>query len=618
MYGSLTMDRTIASKPENMIKFQDLLPGIIERLPRIPSLLKAFRAGLSISMDDYNSIGLITENNASLFPEKRALLYEDQCYTHKELNELINRYANYFHKKGIKPGDVVGVMLENRPELVMLIVALGKLGAISSLINPNQKGKVLLHSIKLTCKDVFVVGEEMLEAFNDIKSGLDIVSNENIYFLPDGTDTKAPEGFVDLKSLMENEPVTNPDTTSTIKASMPFAYVFTSGTTGLPKASVQLHYRWIGAGIWFGRIIMDLTPDDTMYIPLPLYHTNGLNVAWSGATSTGAAIALRRKFSASNFWKDARKFNATSFIYIGEVCRYLINQPPRENDNENPIKKMVGNGLRPDIWKSFKKRFNIPNVYELYGAAEGSSVFTNFFNIDCSVGVSFTPFAIVQYNADDSEIIKDNNGFFKKVEKGQPGLMLNKITNRSPFIGYTSKKETDKKILKDVFKKGDLWFNTGDLMKSMGFGHTQFVDRLGDTFRWKGENVSTTEVEEILNQIDGIAESTVYGVSIPGTDGRAGMASIISDTVKDDIDKKKLATLLKQDLPSYAIPLFIRIKTHFDTTITFKIKKLDLKNEGFSPEKVTDPLYVLLPGDDEYKPLTPDVYGKICHGKFRF
>lgn len=603
---------------EGILRFTDLLPGILRTLPRVPSLFKASYLMQTMSMDDYNSIGRVVETNAERYPDKLSLLYEDQTFTHKEFNKRVNKYAHFFHSKGLKKGDVVGIFVENRPELIMLITALSKLGVVSSLMNPKQKGKVLLHSINLTCKDVYVVGEEMLEAFEEIRPDLNITGDENTYYLPDGTNCNVPAGFQDLNSLIEPMPEENPDTTKHVKLSDPYAYVFTSGTTGLPKASVQLHFRWLGAGRWFALFNMGLTADDTMYIPLPMYHTNGLNVAWSSAAVVGGTIALRRKFSASNFLNDARKFNATAFVYIGEICRYLMNQPEQSNDSQNPIQKMVGNGLRPDIWKSFKKRFDIPFIYELYGAAEGSSIFTNFLNIDCSVGVCPTPYAIVKYDVDAGEPIRNEQGLLEKVEKGEPGLMLGKITAKSPFIGYTSKKETEKKVLRDVFKKGDMWFDTGDLLRDIGFRHAQFVDRLGDTFRWKGENVSTTEVEEIVNQMDGISGSTVYGVEIPGTEGRAGMVSVISENMNDDIDRNTLTQKLKEALPNYAVPIFLRVKTQFDTTVTYKIKKTDLKSEGFSPELIKDPLYVLLPGGSEYELLSPSLYQEILNGNYKF
>lgn len=611
------MDNPLPQNIDRQIKFNDLLPGIASRLKRLPHLVKTAFEMKSISMEDNNSVGRVIERNAELYPFKRALLYEDQVFTHKQLNEAVNRYANYFLSAGIKKGDVAGVFLENRPELVMIIVALSKIGAIASLINPNQTGKVLLHSVTITCKNLFIVGEEMLSAFEEIRPELTLTPEAKIYFLPDGSSMTPPQGYLDLNAHVNASPTVNPPTTPEIQLKDPFAYVFTSGTTGLPKASIQLNFKWVGAGRWFGKFNMDLTSDDTMYIALPFYHTNGLHVAWATASIVGAAIAIRRKFSASNFWKDTRKFNATAFMYIGEILRYLMNQPPREDDRDNPVTKIVGNGLRPDIWKQFKQRFDIKNVYELYGAAEGPLIFTNFFNLDCTVGLCPTPYAIVQYDIDEDDPARDPNGFFKKASPGEPGLLIGKITDLSPFIGYTSKEDSNKKIFRDVFEKGDAWFNSGDLMREIGLKHVQFVDRIGDTFRWKGENVSTTEVEEIVNRVKGVSEATAYGVSIPGTDGRAGMVAIITDPLSNDLDMKTLAKTLKRDLPSYAVPFFIRLKTHFDTTATFKIKKTNLKKEGFDPDKTADPLYVLLPGKDEYQPLTQEIYAEILSGKYK-
>ncbi len=612
------MSIDVQSNAEFTLKFQNLLPSLISRLPRIPSIAKAAKDLMTTSMDQKNSVGMVIEKNAEIFSDKTALLYEDIRLTHKEFNEEVNRYTNFFQSKGVKKGDVVIVMLENRPELVMLIVAFAKLGAISSLINPNQRGKVLLHSINLTRGHIFIVGEEMLEPFEKIKADLYFTEKDKLYFLPDGSDTQTPSGYIDLPYEIKDSSTANPSTTAEIKIADPFAYVFTSGTTGLPKASIQINFRWIGAGNWFGRFNMELTPEDTMYIALPFYHTNGLHVAWGTAARTGAAIAIRRKFSVSNFWNDTRKFNATAFMYIGEVCRYLMNQPPSPDDGNNPVKKIVGNGLRPDIWKQFKERFDIPYVYELYGAAEGNMIFTNFFNIDCCVGLCLTPFAIVKYDIDADQPVRNAHGYMQKVNRGEAGLLLGKITERSPFVGYTSKKETEKKIYGDVFQKGDMWFNTGDLIRDIGFKHAQFVDRLGDTFRWKGENVSTTEVEEVVNQVKRVAGCTVYGVKIPGTEGRAGMVSIVTDTMEDDLDKNGLAKALRDTLPFYAVPYFIRVKTKFETTATFKIKKTDLKGEGFDPEKVADPLYIMLPGESEYIPLSDDIYKNIIDSKYKF
>lgn len=606
------------TRKENVLKFHQLLPGVGRALLRAPSLRRVVKELLSIRMTDAVSIGSFMEENARKHPDRTAILYLDRRLTHDEFNRAANRLSSYLMERGVKKGDVVVVMLDNRPELLMLIVALAKIGAIASLINVNQRGKVLVHSVNAGRGRVFVVGEEMEEAFEEVRAELGLTPDDEVYFVADGTGKPAPEGYRDLMSCAAERSDDNPTTTNEVTMADPFAYVFTSGTTGLPKASVILNFRWVGAARWFGKLAMDLTPDDVMYVTLPFFHTNGLLVSWGAAAANGSAMAVRRKFSASNFWDDARRYHATAFIYIGEICRYLMNQPQKPNDRDNPVRKIVGNGLRPDIWKQFKKRFDIPFVYELYGAAEGAMVFTNLLNIDCTVGVCGTPNAIVRYDVDEDRPVVGPDGFMQRVGPGEVGLLLGEITPRSPFAGYTDRDATEKKVMKDVFQEGDAWFNTGDLMRNIGFGHAQFVDRLGDTFRWKGENVSTTEVEEVMNTVPGVAGSTAYGVAIPGADGRAGMVSIVTDTLKDDLDKGILAETLRNALPSYAVPVFIRVKTEFDTTHTFKIKKTDLKREGFDLEVVKDPVYVLLPGEKDYRALTPEIFRDVASGKHRF
>jgi citronellyl-CoA synthetase len=368
----------------------------------------------------------------------------------------------------------------------------------------------------------------------------------------------------------------------------------------------------------FGKMMFNLSPKDTMYIPLPFYHGTALYVGWPTASAGGAAVAIRRRFSASNFWKDVDKFDATAFTYIGELCRYLIHQPPGPNDKKNTIKKIVGNGLRPEIWKEFKSRFGIKEVYEFYGATEGNIAFGNLLNLNCTVGLCATPYAIVKYDLDNDEPIRDENGFLQRVEKGEAGLLIGHISDKTPFDGYTDKQATEKKIVRDAFEKGDTWFDTGDLLRDIGFKHAQFVDRLGDTFRWKGENVSTTEVEAVLNSHDQVLESNVFGVAIPGTDGRAGMAAIITDKDAAEFDLAGLYDVLNQGLPTYAVPHFVRFKTEFDTTDTFKLKKSELKKEAYDPNGFKDPVFARLPGQATFMPLTVELYQEIIDGKHRF
>jgi len=595
-----------------------LMRGIFSIAWRIPFIIKPFKDILALKDDSPVSMGTVLERNAVTFGERPALLFEDRTVGHREFNETVNRYAHYFIEKGAGKGDKVIVLVDNRPELLTIIGALSKIGAVASLINPNQRGEVLKHSINLTRGKIFIVGEELWDAFETIRPDLDLDENDHLLYQRDEHDKPLPKSYVDLDTAVQTQPTTNPDTVSSVCLGDPFAYVFTSGTTGMPKASVQTHRRWFSAQYWFGKIVMNLKPDDVHYCTLPFCHTNALHVSWGSCAGAGTAIAFRRKFSASRFWEDTRRFKANSFIYIGEICRYLMNQPPQADDHLNPVTKIVGNGLRPEIWTAFKKRFGIKYVYELYGAAEAPLIFTNLLNIDKSVGLCLTPFAIVRYDIDADAPVLDENGMMQKVERGEAGLLISEISDTMPFVGYTNNSQTDKKILRDVFEKGDMWFNSGDLVRDLGYRHAQFVDRLGDTFRWKGENVSTSEVEKVINGFPQVSESTAYGVLIPGTEGRAGMAAIIPFTDFEKFDVTGFAEMIRRSLPAYAVPKFLRLKTKFETTGTHKIKKNILRDEGFNPGIVTDPLFVLLPGRSGYEPLTPEIYREIEEGAHSF
>jgi citronellyl-CoA synthetase len=384
----------------------------------------------------------------------------------------------------------------------------------------------------------------------------------------------------------------------------------------MPKAALLTHYRVIGPGIGFGRLIAGLTPDDIMYIPLPFFHGTALMTGWSSILISGGALALGRKFSASHFWDEVRKYNATSFNYVGEVCRYLMNQPPRPDDSDNSVRVIIGNGLRPEIWKDFKKRFDIPFIAEFYGSSEGNGGYANVFNFDCTCGYAFGTPAIVKYDFDEEKPIKNKRGFMRKVRRGEVGLLLFQSEGVNTFRGYTDTEATEAKLFRNVFKSGDAWFNTGDLMRDQGCNHAQFVDRLGDTFRWKGHNISTTQVEQVLNVFDQVSMSSVYGVKIPYTDGRAGMAAIIPKSSVNEFDFNGLTNLLSENLAPYAIPLFLRFKSALSITHTFKLKKIELKKEAI--DTGNDPLYVLLPDKSEYVPLTKEIYENIQNHKYQF
>jgi citronellyl-CoA synthetase len=508
------------------------------------------------------------------------------------------------------------VCLENRPELLVLYCGCAKIGAVCSLINTNQRGDSLVHSFNLNKGKVVVVGEECYSFFKEVKSGIDLQGSELCLLCdPAINHLKEAEDITDKILAM---PKTDLAETHAITLKDPMAYVYTSGTTGgMPKAAVITNKRAISSTFWFGRVVTSVKSHHTIYIPLPFFHTNAITVGWPPALFSGAAVALRRKFSASGFLDDVKKFQATHFVYVGEVCRYLMAQPAKDGENKTTLKYIIGNGLRPDIWMAFKKRFGIRKIFEFYGAAEGVGVFTNLMNFDYTVGTSLTPFAIIKYDIENDCVARDGNGFCTKVKKGEPGLLIMEISEKTPFPGYTDKKKTEEKIIRDAFRKGDLWFNTGDMLRNMGFRHAQFVDRLGDTFRWKGENVATMEVEKAIDSFPGVASSAVYGVTMPKGDGRAGMAAVICEDGKD-IDLTALAAHLRSVLPKYAVPIFIRFVNDFQWTATHKIKKTDLKNDGYNLAITKGTVFVLLPGNDKYVPLNDAVYGDIMEGKYKF
>ena len=491
-----------------------------------------------------------------------------------------------------------------------------KVGAIASLINTNQRGDSLVHSFNLNKGKVILLGEECYDFFSEVRSDIDL-SASFVGMVPD-TGKLSPGDVPDISGELGKMSADNPPTTPTVTLKDPVAYVYTSGTTGgLPKAAVIINKRAVSAMFWFGRVVMRVKPSDTIYIPLPFFHTNAITVGWPPAVYNGAAVALRRKFSASQFLDDVRRFGATHFIYVGEVCRYLMALPAKPDDAQTPLKYICGNGLRPDIWMPFKKRFGIKKIYEFYGAAEGVGVFTNIFNFDYSVGTSVTPFALVAYDTENDAPMRDAQGFMQKVGKGETGLLIMEISEKTPFPGYSDKKKTEEKIFRNVFKKGDMWFNTGDLLRNMGFRHAQFADRLGDTFRWKGENVATQEVEKAIDTFPGVSSSAVYGIALPGSDGKAGMASIIRSE-QTALNLADLVAHLRSGLPKYAVPIFIRFVPDFEWTATHKIKKTTLKNQGYDPAQIRENLYVLLPGSDAYEPLTDAIYSDIQAGKFKF
>jgi len=595
------------------------LPMIAKAIPRV---VKGMKVANVTDPTQTCGLGWTFEQATLRNPDGPALMQGDVRLTYAQVNQWANRIAHYLNGKGIGKGDVVAVFIENRPELLVTILALAKVGAVSALLNTAQTRDTLIHSINLVAPVAIVVGEELLPAFAAVREQVSI-GTQRTWFVAD-QDTYshpgiAPEGFINLISASADASSDNPPSSQQIFCNDPCFYIYTSGTTGLPKAGVFKHGRWMRSSASFGMIALDVSPDDVIYCTLPLYHATGLCVCWGSAVNGAAGFAIRRKFSASQFWSDVRRYRATTIGYVGELCRYLVDQPPNADDSRHDVRKMIGNGLRPGAWAEFKGRFAVEHICELYAASDGNIGFTNVLNFDNTIGFSLMAWELVAYDHDTGEPLRSADGFLRKVGKGEEGLLLARIDEKAPLDGYTDPQKTARVVLQDVFTKGDRYFNTGDLLRNIGFGHAQFVDRLGDTYRWKGENVSTTEVENLLLLHPHISEAVAYGVEIHNTNGRAGMAAITPAESLATLDFAELLAFARERLPSYAVPLFLRVKVKMETTGTFKYQKTRLKNEAFDPGQTGgDPIYAWLPGTQTYSRVTEQILAEILEGKHRY
>nr|WP_090275832.1 long-chain-acyl-CoA synthetase FadD6 [Mycolicibacterium komanii]CRL68947.1 acyl-CoA synthetase [Mycolicibacterium komanii] len=570
------------------------VPGLIAD---VPTIVSGVVTGFSARPSAKTSIGKVFQERAARYGDKVFLRFGDDEVTYREANETVNRYAAVLAARGVGHGDVVGIMVRNSVDPVLLMLAAVKCGAIAGMLNYHQRGDVLKHSLGLLGAKAVVADTDFVEPITE-----------------SGADTDGLVTIDEMKRLAATAPTGNPATTAAVLAKDKAFFIFTSGTTGMPKASVMTHYRWLRALAGFGGLGMRLNSKDTLYCCLPLYHNNALTVALSSVLNAGATLAIGKSFSASKFWDEVIRYDATAFVYIGEICAYLLNQPEKDTDRKHKVRVIGGNGLRPAIWDDFTKRFGIDRVCEFYAASEGNTAFVNFFNLDKTTGICPSPVAFVEYDQDSGEPLRDDKGRVKKVRNGEPGLLLSKVSSFQPFDGYTDDEESEKKLVRGAFKEGDVWFNTGDLMRSQGFGHAAFVDRLGDTFRWKGENVATTEVEAALSIDPSVDECTVYGVEIEGAGGRAGMAAVKLNEGAE-FDGKSLAGTLYDKLPGYAVPLFVRVVDELATTSTFKSQKVDLRKQGFNVEEIEDPIYVLAGRDEGYVEFYDDYPEEVKAGK---
>lgn len=592
--------------------------GLIQEFKYLRGALSTLRMTTPIAKNPKRVFPWLVEELAQKYGDKEALISDRERFTYRELDARANQYARWARAQGVGKGDVVCLLMLNRPEYVLIWLGILRAGGVVALLNTNLTGTPLAHSISIVSPKHVIVDSRLINSFDGAKAQLAV--QPKVWVHGESNEYERIEPAVAAMDSSAIPAVERPDLDINDRA----LFIYTSGTTGLPKAANINHYRLMLAAHGFAGAI-GTKPSDRMYDCLPMYHSNGGMVATGATLIGGGTVVIREKFSAREFWDDCVKWRCTAFIYIGELCRYLVTAPPSENERKHSIRICCGNGMRPDVWPVFQERFKIPKVLEFYAATEGNVASFNFDGTPGAVGrlpkylAHRFPTRIVKFDVETEQPVRDKQGFCIVCEPGEAGEAIgqilndpNKPTNR--FEGYADPEATKKKILHDVFEKGDAWFRTGDLLRQDEKGYFYFIDRIGDTFRWKGENVSTTEVAEAVARYPHVEEAIVYGVALDRLDGRAGMAAITPD---EKFDIGDLPAFLARELPAYARPLFVRLQPAAETTGTFKYRKVDLVEEGFDPAKIEHPLYFLDPETGAYTPITSALYARIQSGAFK-
>lgn len=559
----------------------------------------------------------VVEDWARRQPDRAVLVTDNETVDYVALAKRINRYARWARAVGLAKGDTVGLIMPNCADYVAAWLGISRVGGVVALINTRLVGQSLAHCIDVAKPAHIIVAQELSETLASAEPYL--ASSPKVWT---HGDARAGRPIDVALAALDDAPLT-PDERGDVTINDRALLIYTSGTTGLPKAASISHRRILNWGFWFAGLT-GASPQDRLYDCLPLFHSVGGIVAPCSMLAAGGSVVVAEKFSASNFWSDIVRFDCTLFQYIGELCRYLLKAPPSESENRHRLRLACGNGLRGDIWEDFQSRFAIPRILEFYAATEGNF---SLFNVEGKVGAIGRippllahrfPAAIVRIDADSGMPLRNAEGLCVSCVRGEVGEAIGRIgvadEGGGRFEGYTDAGETEKKVLRDVLSHGDAWFRTGDLMQLDDKGFFHFVDRIGDTFRWKGENVATSEVNDAVRDFGGVVDATTYGVGIPGSDGRAGMSAIV---VNEGFDLAGLAAHLSARLPDYARPLFVRISRELDATETFKQKKNQLAREGFDPNGIADPLFMAEPKSGAYVALDAATYAKILDGAIR-
>ena len=598
----------------------NLVKRASSELAFLRGILRVLKRSTPIAKHPTHTLGDTIDGLAERFGDRTALISERETFTYRQWVGRANRYARWTQARGLGKGDTLCLLMPNRAEYLPAWMGIAKAGAATALLNTNLIDAALAHSIRIVGSRLVIVEASLLPrllaACHLLGGDIDIV----VHGEAEGHARidREIEDFSDAP-LSEAE---KPALTINDKC----IYVYTSGTTGLPKAANLNHYRVQLAMQAFAGVA-DAKASDRMYDCLPMYHTNGGVLAPGLVLAVGGTCVIREKFSAREFWPDVIRHRCTLFMYIGELCRYLLQAQPSPDDRRHRIRACIGNGLRPDVWVPFRDRFGIRHIREFYASTEGNCSVFNFDSHPEAVGrvpgwiASRFPIEVVRFDIEHGEALRDAAGLCLLCAPDEVGEVVGEILSDpskpgNRFEGYTDKEATQRKVLRDVKRKGDAWFRTGDLMRRDARGYFYFVDRVGDTFRWKGENVATSEVSEAITGFPGVREANVYGVAVPGTEGRAGMASLVLDDPAT-FDPSAFRAYVASRLPPYAVPVFVRLASALILTGTFKQRKIELVADGFTPERTADPLFYAEAAAATYTRLDHDAFTRIVAGELR-
>lgn len=581
--------------------------------------LRALEMTAPISRNRHRVMPTIIDELAIRWGDAPALVCDRECFTYTELAARKNQYARWALAQSIKKGDVVCLLMTNRPEYLAVWLGLSSIGAVTALVNTNLTGQSLAHSLNVVQPTHIIVAAEFLDQIESVVPN--VSSSPELW--SHGADGKLFRR-IDCDVGQRSSEALSSDEKCDLTIEDQALYVYTSGTTGMPKGAKVSHARVLQWGYWFAGML-EANSTDRIYNCLPMYHSVGGVLVPAALLAAGGSVAIREKFSCTQFWEDICRWDCTMFQYIGELCRYLLHGTAERDARGHRIRIACGNGLSVDIWDDFKNKFEIPRIVEFYASTEGG---VSLFNVEGKRGAigRVPPYLahrvspeLVKIDYESGDPLRDDRGLCIRCGLNEPGEALGRVAEDSAmtgvrFEGYSDIQASQRKVLRNVIAPGDTWVRTGDLMRKDEHGFYYFVDRIGDTFRWKGENVATTEVSETICSYPGIKHANVYGVSIPATEGAAGMAALITE---HEIDLQEFRQYLSARLPSYARPLFVRLRNEMETTGTFKYSKSELKREGYDPGTVRDRIYFDSLELQTFVPLDTELYQRIQGGQIR-